>query len=542
VLLGFLLHTNVSAQVSEQWVSRYNSGNIQDFTSTMSMKTDNAGNIYVSGISIGAGSQEDFVTIKYNNSGAQQWAIRYNSPGNGPDIPSSIAVDNLGNVYVTGKTFNTLFDYDAATIKYNSDGIQQWAVIYSGDSNSSDYANSIAVNNSGDVFITGTSKLSNQTGVRSDFLTVKYNSSGILQWTSKYHGAANEENEGFCIALDNLGNIYAAGECSEFSGLQDYCVIKYNSSGSQIWKANYNSSNIHRDIISGMVLDTSGNVYVTGSAYTSGSGLDYETIKYSSSGQRLWVVKYSGSNSDDWANSISIDNSGNIYVTGQSIANGLFGCATIKYNTAGVQQWVARYQLTQSYSASASEVKLDNSGNVYIVGQTSQSPETGYYDFLTVKYNQAGVQQWFKTYNGTGNYYDEGLCISLDNNENIIVAGYSDGTVSLHNKDITTIKYIQQVGITPISFNVPDNFSLFQNYPNPFNPTTKIKFDLPKNSFVKIIVFDITGRMISELVNTNLQEGSYETEFNGENLSSGIYYYTIEAGSFIETRKMILVK
>lgn len=89
---------------------------------------------------------------------------------------------------------------------------------------------------------------------------------------------------------------------------------------------------------------------------------------------------------------------------------------------------------------------------------------------------------------------------------------------------------------------IPSDYKLFSNYPNPFNPTTKIKFDLPKSSFVKINVFDITGKMINEIVNMNLNAGSYETEFNGSNLSSGIYYYRIEAGNFVETKKMILIK
>lgn len=98
------------------------------------------------------------------------------------------------------------------------------------------------------------------------------------------------------------------------------------------------------------------------------------------------------------------------------------------------------------------------------------------------------------------------------------------------------------VNIRSLSTTIPSKYKLFTNYPNPFNPTTKIKFDLPQNSFVKINIFDITGRIISELANTNLQPGSYETEFNGANLSSGVYYYRIEANSFSDTKKMILVK
>ncbi|MBS1495238.1 MAG: T9SS type A sorting domain-containing protein [Bacteroidetes bacterium] len=101
---------------------------------------------------------------------------------------------------------------------------------------------------------------------------------------------------------------------------------------------------------------------------------------------------------------------------------------------------------------------------------------------------------------------------------------------------------VRTTGVENISKGIPSQYKLYNNYPNPFNPITKIKFDLPKNSFVKINVLDITGKVVSEILNANLSAGSYETEFNGANLSSGIYYYRLETNDFVETKKMILVK
>jgi subtilisin family serine protease len=89
---------------------------------------------------------------------------------------------------------------------------------------------------------------------------------------------------------------------------------------------------------------------------------------------------------------------------------------------------------------------------------------------------------------------------------------------------------------------IPNTFALKQNSPNPFNPTTKINFDIPVQSFVSIKIYDMTGREINELVNTGLTAGSYSVSFDGSKLSSGVYYYRIEAGSFAETRKMLLIK
>jgi len=98
------------------------------------------------------------------------------------------------------------------------------------------------------------------------------------------------------------------------------------------------------------------------------------------------------------------------------------------------------------------------------------------------------------------------------------------------------------ISVTPISTIVPDGYFLSQNYPNPFNPTTNINFSVPKSGLVKMAVYDINGREISELVNQVMTPGSYKVDFDGSNLSSGIYYYTLSSGEFVETKKMMLVK
>lgn len=111
------------------------------------------------------------------------------------------------------------------------------------------------------------------------------------------------------------------------------------------------------------------------------------------------------------------------------------------------------------------------------------------------------------------------------------------------------------IGITPISKEVPTHFALYQNYPNPFNPATTIEFDIPKNQFplnkgggfsrglsAKISVYNITGQLVATLVNEPLAPGKYKVEFNAGNLSSGIYFYKLQSGDFISTKKMILIK
>jgi hypothetical protein len=89
---------------------------------------------------------------------------------------------------------------------------------------------------------------------------------------------------------------------------------------------------------------------------------------------------------------------------------------------------------------------------------------------------------------------------------------------------------------------VPTVFKLYQNYPNPFNPSTKIRFELPKSTFVKLTIFDMLGRSVAKLVNEQLKPGSYSVDWNALQNPSGVYFYKIETEEFTETKRMLLIK
>jgi hypothetical protein len=97
-------------------------------------------------------------------------------------------------------------------------------------------------------------------------------------------------------------------------------------------------------------------------------------------------------------------------------------------------------------------------------------------------------------------------------------------------------------GVETISNEIPTEYSLEQNYPNPFNPSTKIEYSLSEASFVQLKVYDVLGNEVATLVNEDQSAGTYRTDFIGADLTSGIYFYKLQAGSFIETKKMILMK
>lgn len=119
--------------------------------------------------------------------------------------------------------------------------------------------------------------------------------------------------------------------------------------------------------------------------------------------------------------------------------------------------------------------------------------------------------------------------------------GYLNTDSVTSNANILIIKS-SSVGVSNISSVIPSEHKLYSNYPNPFNPVTKIKFEIPKDEFVKITVFDLSGKAVTELVSEKLKAGAYETSFNAASLASGTYFYKIETNSFTETRKMVLLK
>ena len=96
--------------------------------------------------------------------------------------------------------------------------------------------------------------------------------------------------------------------------------------------------------------------------------------------------------------------------------------------------------------------------------------------------------------------------------------------------------------VKQISSEIPEGFSLYQNYPNPFNPTTNIKFDIQKSSYIKLTIYDILGREIKTLVDENLSAGRYEVNWDGSGYTSGVYFYRLRARDFVDVKKMVLVK
>jgi len=407
-----------------------------------SLAVDGSGNVYVTGFSTNSGSGYDFATIKYSSSGVPLWTNLFNGAGNGNDFASSLAVDGSGNVYVTGYSTGSGNNYDYATIKYSSAGVPLWTNLFNGVGSGNDYVTSLVLDGSGNVYVTGQSSGS---GSGFDYATIKYSSAGVPVWTNLYNSSGNYNDFALSLAVDVSGNVYVTGD-SYNSANADYATIKYSSAGVPLWTNRFDGVLRGNDIAYSLAVDGSGNVYVTGRSTGSGIGgirFDYATIKYSSAGVPLWTNLYNGAgNSDDEAHSLAVDGSGDVYVTGYSIGNGSgYDYATIKYSSAGVPLWTNIYNGAGNTNDYSQSLKMDSSGNVYVTGYSTGSGNN--YDYATIKYSSAGVPLWTNLFNGAGNTNDYAWALTVDGSGNVYVTGQSTGIGSGY--DFVTIKYSGQV-------------------------------------------------------------------------------------------------
>ena len=524
--------------LNEIWQRSYTAPVVQQDEVTC-MSLDPAGNIYVGGYTYVTELNDlDMLLVKYNPSGILQWSKRINSTVNGTDYIRAITTDQNGNVYITGVSAGVGADY--LTIKYNSAGDTLWTARYEGiDPTQFGYDEpwAIVVDKTGNVFVTGESYDSN-TGY--DWASIKYDSSGTMKWVKRYDGILGSTDENsFDLTLDNKDNIIATGFSPGNMTSADFLTIKYNQNGDTLWTARYDGSGSGYDYATRVVVDSLDNIYITGRSDGINTQEDYATVKYDSNGVQKWVRRYDGNGEDDEPKDIAVIN-GEVVVTGFST-----GAATgrdflsIKYNSAGDTLWTRRFNGTSGNGYDeANSLAADKNGNIYVTGYTDDNSLNS--NFYTIAYDSSGNKIWDEFYNGAGNGDDNAKAVSLDKDGNIYVAGTSTGDST--GLDITLVKY--STVVTGINNNktIPLSFSLEQNYPNPFNPSSTIKYSVAKNTMVTLKVFDILGREVRNLVNENKAPGVYQINFHASDLSSGIYFYQLKAGGFVQTKKMIFMK
>jgi len=242
-----------------------------------------------------------------------------------------------------------------------------------------------------------------------DFATIKYDPNGNELWVARHGTTTNSSDRANYIAVDGAGYVYVTG-----NSFQKYTTIKYDSDGNELWIVHHESPNGDNFGGGPTVVDTDGNVYVTGSHLIQSGNTEYATGKYDTNGNPLWVTTTSFSTGPDSATAITVDDLGNVYITGRVWVNGgvvTYDYGTVKYSPNGTEEWVARYELGD---AGPNAIGVDSLGNVYVVGE----------NYNIIKYDSNGGEVWVKTHHPSpGTFFGEATAIALDVNDNIYVTG-----------------------------------------------------------------------------------------------------------------------
>jgi uncharacterized delta-60 repeat protein len=436
--LSFSPHGNVT----EAWVRRID-GPVHGNDHAHDVRTDSAGNVIVTGWIETAAGNADCHTVKYSPEGDLIWENTYAGSPTGTDYGYALTVDQNGNAYVAGFGNGDNPTFDIFILKYDSNGDEVWTQRWSSPFQTySAYAYSIAVDNQGNVFTTGFMSDGFTDG---EFITLKFNSSGVLQWATPYNGSTSSIDYANHIVVDSNGNSYIAGWSGGANNLHDMTTIKYDPSGNELWVRRYNGTADDNDYAYWLALDSSGNVYVAGQSVETGSDNDTTTIKYAPNGDEIWIRHYdSPAHGYDAGQAIAVDADGNAYVTGNhTLATGL-ECVTLKYSAAGDLLWTASFNGPDATGGVFISIALDDAASAYVTGFVFSG---GAGDSATVKYDTNGIEQWARLYDGPGHSSDGAYAIAVDNNHNVAIAGYSTGTGTDY--DYTTIKYSESATPSP---------------------------------------------------------------------------------------------
>lgn len=515
------------------WAKRAGGSN---YDGAYSVAVDASSNAYIAGyflsptITFGsttltnAGSYDLFIA-KYDVNGNVLWAKR--AGGTSEDEAYSVAVDDSGNVYITGYFASTTISFGSTTmtntgshdiflVKYDINGNVLWAKNAGGTD--CDEAYTVAVDNSGNIYIAGwflsatvIFDTTTVTGVGAgDIFLSKYNNDGNLLWAKSAGGTIDDEANS--IAVDDSGNIYLAG-CFQSPtinfgtytltnvGSYDIFLVKYDTVGNVLWAKSTGGNDY--DMNNSVVLDATGNTYVAGWFYSTiinfdsttlvntdgtGSSADIFLLKYDVNGNALWAKSADGT-ADDQAGSIAIDTSGNAYLAGW------YASSTIIFDS----------------------ITLTNAGG---------------YDIFLVKFDPNGNIIWGKRAGGTN--ADGASSVAINTSDNIFLTGsYQSTSITFGSTTLTNAGYsdifLSKLDNIVTASNDIYNSSYISVFPNPV--TEYITINVPQKSTIEIA--DINGQIVRTIY--NIKEATIEIS----DLSSGVYILRVKTDKEIVTKKFI---
>lgn len=520
-----------NAQVSEAWRVSYTTNiesHVRDF------HLDNSGNSIAAGTVSWVDQKSNFVIVKFNQNGDTLWRREYHSFGQQHDHLFDTHVDGQGNIYACG--LSTAYQMGEQTtlrtVKYSPAGNLLWEA--------SDTVNGFmetpGVTKEAYIQEAPDGSIYVCTNKQRRLYMIKYTPSGNLVYHKLINVPPGDNGTNPRAFEVNSTGMYIFCMRLNTSFSFDILGVKCGFNGDTLWTWMETFQNNFWEIPRNMTIDAQGNCYFLTEIFLSFTASKVATTKISSGGG-IWSKIYV---SDDPADKmipsdIEVDNNLNVVLTtSESYLNGSpqkFDAVTLKYSPQGDSIWCRRIRGFENNDVIPKNIIIDNNNFIYVAGQYPMSGSSSQY---LQKYTPSGDSLWnFRIANQ--NYWTIGKFSKIDNAGNIILASDRQNGIML-------TKFANATGIRVIENEIATGYKLSQNYPNPFNPKTNIRYELPASGFVRLAVYDISGKEIETLVSTKQNAGVYEIDWDGSKLSSGVYFYKLTTDNFVATKKMILNK
>jgi subtilisin family serine protease len=444
---SFKGHSQSQFYLSEVWDME---GGTMPFFYKNASTTDDQRNVYVVGSTNNGSNGNDILIQKFNKLGDLLWEQSFNGGANAEDIGADIFVDASYNVYVTGgATQTTQNNLDLVVLKYNSSGVLQWSYFYNFGGSPIPYDGGTAItgDNNGSIYVTGTSA---GTNTMTDFVTIKLNSSnGTQVWTSRYDFAQLNEVPSKIRVSGSSIIVTGASQSTQTPSIKwELATVRYNSSnGNQVGlsRTGGNSSS-GIDEANDLTIDNNGNVYVVGTTNNQNTGHDITILKFNDDLQLLWQQTFNGHGLEDKGYGIKTDSQGNVYAVGY-VTNPNQGKnhSILKYNSSGTLQWSREFNGLANQDDEAAQLVV-RGDRIFVTGAARNG---AYSDIVTMGYTADGEIFSVKSFESPYSLNDKPTAMGIDLDDNLIVVGQMQDTTG--NFRNVTFKYsVWEKPIVPV--------------------------------------------------------------------------------------------
>jgi hypothetical protein len=458
-----------------------------------------------------------FVFIYSGYSQPATWQRVYNGPAQYKDFGNDITLSNNGHIYIVGTSqFHVSPYYRLYILNLFPNGDTNWTRI-------------LGLNNGiwgGEAFSSTLTPDNNLiiTGSSAKIFTLMLDSNGNTISEKIYN------NYGMSYCIRNTGNGYILCGTNQDSIVDKGFILKIDSFGDRVWQTFTNS---WFRLFS--IENTNDGGYI--------AAADYYIVRTDSTGNIVWQKFFTNY---ECVGIRTIEKLSNHYVVGgsgiDSINPNISGGCLLMINEDG--NIIKRRLYPQYKSEVFSNMDIKNNRIILSYFHQNNGNDTCYNRIIITDTNFNLITQKFINYSG----WVEIESIEATNDNHYLFTGFADYGNPLNWADVYLLKTDSLINFTPgyidikkISENIPKDFIVYQNYPNPFNSSTTIKYDIPKTGLVTLKIYDIFGK---EIYSNNIYctAGTHTYTFDGINLASGLYFYKIMTGDYVETKKMVLIK